>query len=542
MPDVSLPTLAERADQALRRLAGLGGADDVIAAKGLIVELRNARQYELLGALAEAISRRDPSDPTVRRLYAQSLIETGKVTAAIDVLRPLLRLPKGHQERAEAAGLIGRAYKQIFFDAEDKSSTEAREALKAAITSYRGPFEEDPRRHTWHGVNLVAMVTRARRLGMRVAMDVKLDVVARRVIAELEKVPLADRELDPWYLPTLAEAHLGLGDLPRVEEILARYVDVRVQAPSFVLASTLRQFTQAWDLAGTGERGRGLVDLLRARVACASGEYGGVELTPEELIGLQGQEKPDEAQLQVVFGDGGFATYEWWETGRHRARSVASIRRKLGTRQGTGFLVRAGDLGLPEGDELVLLTNYHVVNGEGLYSGITPATAEVRFEAGAPGERFEVDSQILWSSPVAELDASILRLRTLPKDVSPLPISLELPPFPSSPPSEVFVIGHPAGNDLSFSFRGNKVLDHEGPPEGTPPVAARWRLHYETATKEGSSGSPVFNSRDWQVVALHHKGHTTQMDVLNGRVGKYGANEGIAMRSIAEATKAKTSD
>ena len=75
------------------------------------------------------------------------------------------RLPRDDPEHAEALGLLGRAYKQLFFDATDKTSDAARDALKQAIAIYRKPFEENPA-NTWHGVNLVALLARARRLGL----------------------------------------------------------------------------------------------------------------------------------------------------------------------------------------------------------------------------------------------------------------------------------------------------------------------------------------------------------------------------------------
>jgi hypothetical protein len=113
----------------------------------------NEREYDRMGRLAEAVSRKDPKDPKNRRLYAQYLIETGKATAAADILRPLAqRLSKDHPEFAEATGLLGRAYKQVFFDAGDKTSPGARAALKQAIATYRKPFEDNPADNTWHGV------------------------------------------------------------------------------------------------------------------------------------------------------------------------------------------------------------------------------------------------------------------------------------------------------------------------------------------------------------------------------------------------------
>ena len=64
------------------------------------------------------------------------------------------------------------------------------------------------------------------------------------------------------------------------------------------------------------------------------------------------------------------------------------------------------------------------------------------------------------------------------------------------------------------------------------------RLFYQTDTKPGSSGSPVFN-KDWKVVALHHKGQTMENGGLqiNENGDRMGANEGILMKYILEDIK-----
>jgi predicted Zn-dependent protease len=201
-----LDRLRTRADEALSKLGGLSDRD-VESAKALVEELRNAREYDRMGRLAEAVSRSDPKDPKNRRLYAQYLIDTGKATAAVDVLQPLARrLSKDHPEFAEATGLLGRAYKQVFFDAGDKTSPGARDALKQAIVAYRKPFEKN-RANTWHGVNLVALLTRARRLGLRMARDLQPKEVAKEVVIALEATPEDKR--DEWFLPTLARSVAG---------------------------------------------------------------------------------------------------------------------------------------------------------------------------------------------------------------------------------------------------------------------------------------------------------------------------------------------
>ena len=86
-------------------------------------------------------------------------------------------------------------------------------------------------------------------------------------------------------------------------------------------------------------------------------------------------------------------------------------------------------------------------------------------------------------------------------------------------------------------FQDNELLDHEGPPGGKPGIEEVCRLHYRAPTEGGISGSPVFNSRLWQVIALHHMGGTIGVRKLNGKEGTYGANQGVSIQSIAAAIK-----
>lgn len=86
-----------------------------------------------------------------------------------------------------------------------------------------------------------------------------------------------------------------------------------------------------------------------------------------------------------------------------------------------------------------------------------------------------------------------------------------------------------------FSLQDNELLDHEGPPAGTPSQSERCLIHYRAPTEPGSSGSPVFNEApDWQVIGLHHAGGE-YVRKLNGQSGTYAANEAIWIQSIAKA-------
>jgi hypothetical protein len=525
----AIDKLRASARDAIRKLNRVCEDDDVVDAKKLVEALRNVAAYDEMGQLAEAISRRDPRDAKNRRLYAQYLINTGKATAAIDLLTPLKeRLPQDDPEFAEAMGLIGRAYKQIFFDADDKSQPSAQEALSQSVAAYRVPFEIAPNTNIWHGVNLLAVLTRARRLGLRVAPELSPTQIAKTVVAALEATPEQKRDKH-WYLATLAEASLGLDDWDAVERHVRAYTESKDVKP-FQLESTLRQFTEIWDVESIDERGRGLVATLRARLLQLSG--GEIKVAPTELQRWREQADPPKDQLEEILGSQGPQTYQWWKTGLERVRSVASIRQKLGSRIGTGFLVRAASLGLQPPDELLVVTCFHIVNENGISPGIRAADAEVVFEATDPDKGYSV-AAVRWSSPVRRHDVSVLRLQEAVIGINPMPLASTLPIVQHG--ARVYIVGHPGGRDLSFSFQDNELLDHEGPPGGNPQIKGVSRVHYRAATEPGSGGSPVFNAGQWEVIAVHHMGLKAGMPRLNGKGGSYGANEGISIPSIKEA-------
>lgn len=232
-------------------------------------------------------------------------------------------------------------------------------------------------------------------------------------------------------------------------------------------------------------------------------------------------------------------SYRWWKTGLERALSVAAIYAGIGQRIGTGFLVSPADFGLPAESGSLVLTNFHVVNAEGAGGALRPGDAEIVFEAVDSETRHGV-AEILWSSPQSRHDASLLRLSSTPAEVKPIPMAGNLPVPSADGDAKVYIIGHPGGGDLEFSFQDNALLDHEDVSGAKPLTDGVCRIHYRTPTEKGSSGSPVFNAKKWQVVALHHAGG--QLTRLNGQPGTYGANEGISLKSIVAAVRAARSE
>ena len=572
MTDDPATAALERASALQARLARSADQDLQSDARKLLVTLRNQRSWTALMTLAESLCRVDAADAKSRCLYAQALIETGALVPAIAMLEPLAKsLPQEDAMWAEAWGLLGRCSKQIFFDSVRDGGAQhpaAMRALTSAVRAYERPYRSDRRQHTWHGVNLLALALRARREGWSDAAP-KIDParLSRQLMKDLHAVPEAQRAGDPWFLPTLAEAALGqtlaTGELQAIETVLAAYL----QSPglsAFQVKSTLRQFTELWaldtlsadtpgiGLATAADVGwtRRLVDILRARLMQLPG--GECELTPRDfaalpqLDGRRDQEAVTTAQgqLEAVLGVDGPQTFAWWSAGIEAARSVAVVRERLGRRVGSGFLVRAGDLGLgAQSDDLLLLTNYHVINSEGTPGSVRPGNAEVVFEADDPGRAYGV-AELLWTSPVNVHDAALLRLKELPTNLRPLTIGNALPTLPSSEEKKrprVYLIGYPGGRELAFSFQDNELIDHEGPDTGKPQTKDVWRVHYRAPTEGGSSGSPVFEDRQWHVIALHHMGGKFGMPRLNGLVGSYAANEGLAMATLVAAVKAASS-
>jgi hypothetical protein len=168
------------------------------------------------------------------------------------------------------------------------------------------------------------------------------------------------------------------------------------------------------------------------------------------------------------------------------------------------------------------VTNAHVVSGD-VPDALHPDAAQVTFRAidrsGNGGGGYGI-ARILWTCLPHQLDATIVELNNCPPAALLCPVAARRPRMNSDPPPRTYIIGHPSGTEqLMLSIHDNLVLDGDDT-----------RIHYRTPTEGGSSGSPVFN-REWEVIALHHKG-LEKMPRLHGHPGTYAANEGIWLDRI----------
>ena len=509
-----------------------GQVPDPAATKELLELLRGSRHFEALSLLADALIRMGRDELIVSRQYVQGLIDQGLLIAAREVLGDVIRRAADDpNEDSEARGLMGRVNKQIYVDARGRPSDLARGALFQAITCYREVYDKDPYKNLWHGVNLLALMHRARADGITVTGLSDSGALANAII-EAVRNPQG-RAVGAWDYGSAAEACIALGDWDAATRWLEQYVADQA-TDRFALAGTLRQLTEVWRFtAETPEAGQLVVAL---RGALLKSRDGRLELTPSQLQHTAAALDNPGPRLERVLGTVGLQTMTWLRTAMERARSVALIRGPGGRGIGTGFLVRGGDLHPALGEELVVVTNAHVVSELQDDGGIEPDQAVITFEAknGTSGtQAYYRVQKLLWGSAKQHLDTSLLQLDPTVQGIAPCPIAKSLPPLNND--QRVYIIGHPQGGELSFSLQDNELLDHEGPPAGTPGQPERCLIHYRAPTEPGSSGSPVFNEApDWQVIGLHHAGGE-YVRKLNGQSGTYAANEAIWIQSIAKA-------
>jgi len=506
-------------------------------AKPILKNLRKNRYFDLMQKVADAFLQSGQDDPSVRSLYAQALLDQSVLTAAIAVLDKLKIDIGGNpagEDYLETCGLIGRGYKQFYIDAcaQDARNSEVlhnQRHLSLSIKAYEDTYTLNKKEHLWHGINAVALLCRAERDGVPIPDHQEpredAEFLAKDILRQFKDLNV-NGKTKAWDFATAAEACLALGEFDEAQKWLGKYVK-DTGNDAFGLASTLRQIKDVWRLTVNEEPGSRLLPLLdNALLKC---EGGRVELSPQTVSAqftASGEFKTDKT-FEKVFGTDSFTGLESYRLGLERCRAIALIRIPGEARGfGTGFLIRGGELHPSYGDELLLMTNAHVISDDP--RSIRPSEAEVIFEA-LDGVMCGIE-KILWSSPPTQCDATLLRLNmsdeTAPllKQVAPYPVMKDPPALNEK--ARVCIIGHPGGAGLSLSLQDNLLLDYD-----------EQRMHYRTPTENGSSGSPVFN-KQWKVVGLHHKGDS-RMPKLNGKPGAYEANEGIRISAIIEALAAK---
>src|SRR3954470_4417265 len=133
------------------------------AARQLLASLRKKRQFAHAARVAETFVRFGQNAAAIRRQYAQALIDQGILLASEPVLQALTLEPVDCEgEVAEAHGLLGRLYKQLYVDADSPSNPYVRACFDRALSKYHQTYRLDPQRYSWHAINVVALLHRAK--------------------------------------------------------------------------------------------------------------------------------------------------------------------------------------------------------------------------------------------------------------------------------------------------------------------------------------------------------------------------------------------
>jgi len=506
--------VAELCKETVERIRSESSPMDEKFARQLLYLLRRKRQFASMVQLAEAMVRSGLDSFAVQRQYAQALVDQGLFTPAELLVRSVAqKAPENSVDYNEARALLGRIYKQVYVNNNDPASAVNRVYLDHAVREYLEVYQRNPAKSWFHGINAVALLARAKRDGFPMSGQPSPEDLARQILVAIEAEEQNREEpLETWDLATKIEAYVALGEAEKAGPTVRMYVDSG-KADAFEIFSTLRQFEQVWQLKDSEPPGSLLLPALRSAHLERSGAT--LQGDPKQLK-AEAEALADNMQnLEAIFGTDKMQTYKWYKQGLDQCDSIARIERRNGQGHGTGWLVKASDF-FPRDEGLLLLTNDHVISEVANPLAIFPQDCQVNFQA--LGEVLEVEEKVRWSSPYTQLDATFLKLKQQPK-AAPLVLHKSAVKM-GQPAPRMYIIGHPQGRDLELSLQDNELV-----------ACNDTLVHYRTPTEPGNSGSPVFESNAWEVVALHHRGKD-KMKRIDGQDGFYQANEGVSILRI----------
>lgn len=498
----------------------IGGIAENISDNPVIISMVEdfvkKRQFNKVIPLMENLLETGVTTSILNKYYVQSLIDTGQLGIAAKRVSGFLKgIQAGDVQLLEFKGLQGRIAKQRYANAAVIGEEDPAD-LSTAIDRYLTTYDADPTKPAWHGINVVALLSRAERDGIEHPAVPRRIELAQEIYNQME-VLWKEGNASHWDCATACEASLALENRPNAELWLYRYTH-HPDTPPFAIASTLRQFREIWQLDLDKEPGSSLLPILDRKLA----ENGQLQMTIQDA-----REGTTKINFEKVFGKNPFISIAKYQAGLERAKAVARVEDLDGDPYGTGFILPGCELGERFAQyPSLFVTNAHVVSDCQSDKALSPGNAQYAFwgltSNTSDANPFRTRGNLLWSSPSDNLDISIIALETVP-ETSPYQVSHNLPA--PGPDSKVYAIGYPSGGGLSFSLFDSQLLAVE--KDGH-------RIHYRTPTENGSSGSPIFN-QSWELIAVHHAGDA-DMPKIEG-IGTYEANEGIRIGAIKEALK-----
>ena len=249
--------------------------------------------------------------------------------------------------------------------------------------------------------------------------------------------------------------------------------------------------------------------------------------TLNEDIGVNPTEQinliiPDNADLEKVMGREELFEVNWIQKALSASRSVCKVLLS-NNESGTGFMLKGG----------YLLTNNHVLpsteaasNAKIIFNYLVNAQEDIESIS-----EYSLDTSVFYTSLENELDYTLVKIKDDASGTLSKWGNVLLDDF-SDPQIEdkVNIIQHPEGKYMKIALP-DKIISK-----------MNQYLFYIADTKEGSSGSPVFN-QDWKVIALHHAGLNDKSQegglIINEAGDKKPSNRGILIKNIIKDLKDK---
>ena len=538
-------------------------------ARDTVEKMRSKRMLEHVTLLADRLLTRDP-DPkllaTIGPYYGLALIDCNRIIAGMELLRATLAKAELTNElEKEVYGNLGRGHKQIYVNhvktPGDAVALEKSIATQIglAIDSYGRCYDvAKPGENYWHGVNYIALLTRAKNDRIKVAPTHDPADLARAMLAAL--LPQAENPDDPFVFASIGEAYLALSEFDNAAKYYAKFA-AHPKTNAHRLNSAVRQLEDVWRFNAGKVGGAGIVVGLKA--ALAQKEGGRIRLSAGERDAIQNADTvAHQEHFESRTASGKFVPLEYLKRIVVTGAAVAAIKRRRisgqppqpgsGETIGTGFLIDGESFGLDPAKSY-LLTNAHVLwdstQGQGNEnSAISPAEAEIVFDGMIGPSRSFTTPIVKWQSPSCLHDATLIELGPRIEGVDalkPALKSLSLTPDDGSgnTGTALAVVGHPEGGPLAIGVGGSleemraRLVDIGPKGKEIDPQF----LHYTAPTEPGNSGSPVLEAQNWSVVALHHAGFDEQQGRprLCGKAGRNQANEGVHLESIRAAAREK---
>ena len=500
----------------------------------LLQILRDKRMFIPMQKLGDCFLTLGLQTYKIRRQYAQSLLDQGIYAAPLAILQEIRSQtntdPSAADEYAEAAGLIGRIYKQQYVNAASPQDPQSAwtqnprltRLLLQAIQSYQEAYLSSPAVYGWHGVNLVALLHRAQadHIGQPGLPDPA--PIAKEILSRIETLTL-EHKAAAWDFVTACEACIALERQEEALSWLDKYINCSA-ADAFEIASTLRQFQEVWRLTMDTSLGQQLISLLSA--ALLRREGAALTISTSDLEKHKSSAAANSKAFEQTLSGDSFRTYQWYVKGLKACSAVARIGVDTSMAKGTGFLLDGALLAEEHRGKTVLLTNAHVISNDSIKNN----GSLYYHQAVATLETVDKDLElkfagIIRTSPFFELDTTVLlldddtqkKLEPLKDRIYPYTLAGTLPAADGK--QRVYIIGHPRGGVLQISLQDNIFLSCNDQ-----------RMHYRTPTAPGSSGSPVFNE-DWEIIGIHHAGGNSMPRLDDPRQLEI-ANEGIRIDAI----------